>query len=370
MKKILLLSAVCCILAACNPEPSISLSSKSHTASSDEGTATVSVTTTYGWTASTSSSWIKVSPSSGQKGTTQVTLFISANGTFDQREGKVTFSSEGLTSEFTVIQQQKNSIIVSVKKVKVEAEGDTVEVKLKSNVDNYTVAIPDTVQWIQEISTKALKDFTHLFAVAPNDDIKARTGVITFVDKATGISDAVTITQSANIVFEMEADSVSLGYKDDILNFRITTNDKFKVINRCEWITYNDTIQFVPGELRTYTATFSLTKRSSHDERSCEISFTDASDKRHPLKIYQEAMPYLLDITYSGSEAVVAEVTNTFEDATIDWGDGTDPVMYEKGLSHRFETSGNHTVEVASSQITGFHLDNLCDVEKIDLTYL
>ena len=370
MKKILLLSAVCCILAACNPEPSISLSSKSHNASSDESTATVSVTTTYGWTASSSSSWIKVSPASGLKGTTQVTLFISANGTFDQREGKVTFSSEGLTSEFTVTQQQKNSIIVSVKSFKIGAEGDTVEVKLKSNVDNYTVAIPDTVQWIQEISTKALKDFTHLFAVAPNDDIKARTGVITFVDKATGISDAVTITQSANIVFEMEADSVSLGYKDDILNFRITTNDKFKVINRCEWITYNDTIQFVPGELRTYTATFSLAKRSTHDDRSAEISFTDAADKRHPLKIYQEAVPYLLDVTYSSSEAVVADVTNTSEDATIDWGDGTDPVMYEKGLTHQFETSGNHTVEVASAQITGFHLENLCGVEKIDLTYL
>ena len=129
------------MVSSCAPEPMISLSKTTFTCSNEATDFPLEVTTTYDWTASSSAGWVRLSPSSGAKGITQVSVKVDANNSFDDRSATVTFSSEGITSTLTVSQSQKNSLVVSTSSYHISFESDTIDVKLMANVD-YTYSIP------------------------------------------------------------------------------------------------------------------------------------------------------------------------------------------------------------------------------------
>ena len=93
-------------LASCQKEdPELSLSTGQASLPAEGGSVSVTVTTNYKWTA-TADPWITLSPSSGDKGSTTVTLKVAANTGSSIRKGNATFSCEGLTRAVTVTQAQ------------------------------------------------------------------------------------------------------------------------------------------------------------------------------------------------------------------------------------------------------------------------
>ncbi|MBB3842013.1 outer membrane protein assembly factor BamB [Runella defluvii] len=68
-------------------------------------TASITLTANNSWTASSNSTWLKVSPISGNAGTNTVINFtVDANTTTNSRTGIVTFASGGLTQTYTLTQ--------------------------------------------------------------------------------------------------------------------------------------------------------------------------------------------------------------------------------------------------------------------------
>jgi len=69
------------------------------------GTATTNLEAETGWTATTTSPWITISPASGESGTTAITFTIKKNN-FGARTGVVTFTSAaGDVAEYTITQE-------------------------------------------------------------------------------------------------------------------------------------------------------------------------------------------------------------------------------------------------------------------------
>ena len=69
------------------------------------GTATTNLEAETGWTATTTSPWITISPASGESGTTAITFTIKKNN-FGARTGVVTFTSAGGdVAEYTITQE-------------------------------------------------------------------------------------------------------------------------------------------------------------------------------------------------------------------------------------------------------------------------
>lgn len=69
------------------------------------GTATTNLDSETGWTATTTSPWITISPASGESGTTAITFTIKKNN-FGARTGVVTFTSAGGdVAEYTIDQE-------------------------------------------------------------------------------------------------------------------------------------------------------------------------------------------------------------------------------------------------------------------------
>ena len=74
------------------------------------GTSTANIDSSTGWTATTTSPWITISPSSGESGTTAITFTIKKNN-FGARTGVVTFTSDaGDVAEYTITQEGQDKV--------------------------------------------------------------------------------------------------------------------------------------------------------------------------------------------------------------------------------------------------------------------
>ena len=75
------------------------------------GTATTNLEAETGWTATTTSPWITISPASGESGTTAITFTIRKNN-FAPRTGVVVFTDDnGDTAEYTINQEGQDKLL-------------------------------------------------------------------------------------------------------------------------------------------------------------------------------------------------------------------------------------------------------------------
>lgn len=134
--------------ASCEDLPNIpvsinlGVSPKEVTIPAGGGSATVSFTSPVAWQASSSESWLEISPASGEAGEITLTLTASVNETFDQRSATVTVTvpSANLSEAVKVIQPGAEppfvpSLEVSAESLSVPAAGGSFSITITSNVD-------------------------------------------------------------------------------------------------------------------------------------------------------------------------------------------------------------------------------------------
>ena len=99
-------------------------------------TQSVGVTTNYDWSATASDPWIHVSPASGRKGTTSLTITVDANSSGKARKGSVTVTCLTLTKSISVSQEDDTSLTSeSLTLVEIPGEGGSATVSLSANHD-------------------------------------------------------------------------------------------------------------------------------------------------------------------------------------------------------------------------------------------
>ena len=107
MKRYIAFVFICVLgLTACQKEePELTLSTGQVSVLAEGGSSSVTVSCNYKWSA-TADPWISISPASGDKGTTTVSIKVAANTGSSIRKGSVTFNCEGLTRAVTITQAQ------------------------------------------------------------------------------------------------------------------------------------------------------------------------------------------------------------------------------------------------------------------------
>ena len=118
-------------------------------------------------------------------------LLVAANETYDSRLAVVSFKVGEKTYSLTVMQAQKDAIVLTESAIAVGAEGDTVPFVIKANVAVEAVA---DVDWITvAAATKGLEDKPYTVTVAANESTEAREGKITFSNG--GLQQVVAVSQ-------------------------------------------------------------------------------------------------------------------------------------------------------------------------------
>lgn len=167
-------------------KPKIEVTSTAPVLAQNEGSATVTFTSTDSWTIEVtegrSASWCSVTPTSGNKGTNTLTISATANDTFDDRNAKVTIRTETLSISFVVTQKQKDAIVVAQNEYTIDAIGGDLRFEVNSNVD---FKVATSVDWIkQNTGSRGLVGKALSLVIEKNEKAESREGaiVITYQD--------------------------------------------------------------------------------------------------------------------------------------------------------------------------------------------
>lgn len=122
---------------------------------------------------------------------------IAANEEYDQRTAEIKFSNaeKGLSEVVTIVQAQKDAIVIAEDSYSVSGQGDAIEIAVGHNVE-FDIKID--VDWISQVQTRALETSTLIFNVAQNETDAERSGTITFTAKDNNeISQVIAVKQEA-----------------------------------------------------------------------------------------------------------------------------------------------------------------------------
>lgn len=125
LQRIMLPSLAAVLVSACGEkeqerqtppvQPSVIIEQGSLNFQSSGGSQTVSFVATVDWVASPTQSWVKVSPPSGQGGSSYQTMTISVDeNKEDQRSAEVTISASGASGKITITQQKGAEAAVTI----------------------------------------------------------------------------------------------------------------------------------------------------------------------------------------------------------------------------------------------------------------
>ena len=104
--------------------------------------------------------WITDEASSRGMSSHTLKYVIAPNEGYDSRSVEIIFydKNSDLNDTLKIVQAQKDAIVISKKEYDVEADGETIEVKLSANVD-FEVTMPE-VDWITQVESRSLKEHT------------------------------------------------------------------------------------------------------------------------------------------------------------------------------------------------------------------
>ncbi len=148
-------------------------------------------------------------------------LLIATNDTYDARIATVSFKVGEKSYVLTVMQAQKDAIVLTENTLQVVAEGEEIPFVIQANV---TVEAVADVDWITVTpATKGLEDKPFTVKVAANETSAPREGTITF--SSGELQQVVTVTQAAGEpvlppvggVFELLTDASILQEGDELL---------------------------------------------------------------------------------------------------------------------------------------------------------
>lgn len=123
---------------------------------------------------------------------------IAVNEEYDQRTAEIKFSNadKGLSEVVTIVQAQKDAIVIAEDSYSVSGQGDAIEIAVGHNVE-FDIEID--VDWISQVQTRALETSTLIFNVAKNETDAERSGTITFTSKDNNeISQVITVKQETD----------------------------------------------------------------------------------------------------------------------------------------------------------------------------
>lgn len=154
------------------PDPELTLSTAQLSASKEGEAKIFHIQSNVSWVLLASQSWVSLSPTAGDAGTTKVTATIAKNETAEVRTAKLTVTSGSLSKEISVTQSAATILTVASNEVEVGADGQQITIQITSSGE-YSTAID--ADWITAVEGTPGK-----FNIETNHSLLGRTGNIEF----------------------------------------------------------------------------------------------------------------------------------------------------------------------------------------------
>ena len=188
---------------------------------------TLTLTAPEAWTASCADSWVKVSPTSGNAGTVEISVKIAADKSSQEASSKIVFKSGDQTVEVPVKRLAKDParlIIASETAIQTPKDGGTYAIKVESNI-KWQIASNASWAKIEGQATKrdnAIISVTVDPATTPEETVATLT--VSPMEGSGVEKQTVTITRSASDATSMTIDKNKIDAPADGGSYTITVN--------------------------------------------------------------------------------------------------------------------------------------------------
>lgn len=158
----------------------ISLSTKALVFNYKGGTMSVTVTSGGEWVLTGGDEWVVPSKKEGVSGDEVEFKVAAVNETDEPLETTFTFVCGKGTAELDVTQNQEGHLLVEQVVYNIAFDAKEVEVKIKSDIDDVTVALPENCDWLKSATRAEMVEKTFRFTVTENTTDAPREAVLVF----------------------------------------------------------------------------------------------------------------------------------------------------------------------------------------------
>jgi len=232
---------VAVLLAACKngePELKIKVEPSVITCPDTGGDYEIEVTAANPWTATASESWIKLTPASGEGGTSTVRIKISANKESAESTGKITFTDGENTTELPVTRAAKapaRLTVVSETEIMTPKDGGEYTIQVESNI---RWSASSNVSWAKVSKGVSQNNDNVTITVSAATAPEETTAVITIAPYGEG-KDAgeqtVTITRGGTDATSMSVDPTKIDASSDGGSYTVNVSTTAKWRARTTW---------------------------------------------------------------------------------------------------------------------------------------
>ena len=259
----------------------ISLNKDIVTISPDGESVGVKVYSNYAWELTNNCDWITTSITSGDASDTGLTVTLTADLTYDDREGTIVFSCGKAKKLLVVSQKLKEVIIPDAKNTfNIPAEGGVAVISYQTNIDCEVIIPKDAQSWITIApATRGLVSESITLDIAENTTYSARTAVIKVVAKDNAeLAVEYTINQEQNDAILADNNNtfnVSGAGGSVVIKYQANVDCDVIIPDEAQdWVTITPATR----GLSTYSTTLNIAENNSGKERSCVIQVTSQGD--------------------------------------------------------------------------------------------
>lgn len=269
--------------------------------------------------------WCKVSPTSGNAGTQNVTISVSDNETYDDRSAVLRFCVGDSTKTIIVNQKQLDALTLTADKFEVPQEGGNIDVEVKSNID-FTYVIPEEfASWIHASSrgSRALTSHHLSFSISASEEYEKREGQI--IIKSGNKEEVVKIYQGGGGLLTLTPNDISVGSEGGTAEIVVNSNFDFDIeMPNVDWLKKVDAS--MTRAISSHIVKFMVAENKGYDERSASVKIFDKnSNLSETVKITQSQLNAILvdgEKNYSfdeeGGDFTVTLNSNVKYDIAID----------------------------------------------------
>ena len=262
----------------------LTVTSSKYEVDSKGGNTSVEVKANINFEVEVKSDWIKQQTEKTRALTTSNLNFtIEPNETGDKREGEIIIKSGELSETVKVYQGFENFITLTKKDFTIPEEGGNVDIEIKSTFNYEVKMLPDVVDWITEVQSRAVSTHTHHYTVSPNDTYDSREVKIVFYDpKDKNVADTVTISQLQKDAIVLAQNEYIMEVEGGELDFTVSANVEFKVSVSSDWIAQITTRGLIDKRLK-----FVVKENTSDENREAVITISNDKLEQN-IKVIQK----------------------------------------------------------------------------------
>ena len=348
---------------------SITTSTETLSFENTTGEMKVSMESEAKWTASTSYSWIDVAPTSGEAGTSQLTISVTPNSSTSSRTGYVILSI-GSSKKIEIPVSQKGLYLTTdLSELSFTASQSTATLNVQSNTSWQVSSKPS---WISIEKSSGTGKAELKITAEDNPYTTERSGEIVLNQPGISLQATVKVKQKGK-TFDVKTTVLNFGNEQSTQSVSILTDGTWQATTNANWITLNPNT--ASGNS---TLSITATENGSETERNGEVSIT-MGDATTTVAVVQEGKYFIidnsaLDFTSKGGTLNLSLSSNTTWTSRID-GDVSwltvSPTSGKGNSTVSISATDNPSMTDRSAKVYFDAIDkNVCVVIKQKARYL